>query len=226
MLYTKMKRQKIRDPKKCGDVRTLTRWLCVAGVNVATPTIMTSNDMPIVDLGSLKGMGLVDFQVRFGGPVGRQAERPRCLGESWGATGRGLTVTYHDSSTAWRGGCVAQVNAHYFQGAIHVEGPGGALAPMLGETREVRLLEYLEENDTPVLGTPEGTFLRCYGSTVEFFAGAVRAVECAGAWRIGGWLCACLPVGFGGSRCRRAGGRHDVYKPSVSFGGRVGSAYP
>ena len=103
--------------------------------------------------------------------------------------------------TSWlkacRGGCVAQVNAHYFQGAIHVEGPGGALAPMLGETREVRLLEYLEENDTPVLGTPEGTFLRCYGSTVEFFAGAVRAVECAGAWRIGGWLARVFPSDSG-----------------------------
>lgn len=34
-----------------------------AGTNVACPTIMTTNDMPIVETNGLKALGLVDFQI-------------------------------------------------------------------------------------------------------------------------------------------------------------------
>ncbi|HTE22230.1 MAG TPA: dipeptidase PepE [Candidatus Limnocylindria bacterium] len=34
-----------------------------AGSNVACPTIMTTNDMPIVELGNFEAIGLVDFQI-------------------------------------------------------------------------------------------------------------------------------------------------------------------
>jgi dipeptidase E len=52
-----------------------------------------------------------------------------------------------------------QINAHYLDpdpGSTH-----------MGETREVRLREFLEENDTPVVGLREGAMLRVEGSTVH-----------------------------------------------------------
>src|ERR1022692_4373906 len=45
-----------------------------------------------------------------------------------------------------------QINAHY---------PAAEPAsPQTGETRQQRILEFLEENDVPVLGLREGTWLR------------------------------------------------------------------
>ncbi len=82
-----------------------------AGANLACPTIRTTNDMPIVDPGSLRGLGLIPFQV----------------------------------------------NAHYpvVESAV----------PHDGETRQQRIAEFLEENDVPVLGMPEGTWLRVSAAT-------------------------------------------------------------
>ncbi|MGI9102897.1 MAG: dipeptidase PepE [Terriglobales bacterium] len=77
-----------------------------AGSVVASPTIRTTNDMPIVEPPSLVALGLVPFQI----------------------------------------------NAHYLD-------PDPASKHM-GETREVRLREFLEENATPVVGIREGSILR------------------------------------------------------------------
>ena len=45
-------------------VRAGTRYLgWSAGANLACPTIKTTNDMPIVDPGSLEALGLVGFQI-------------------------------------------------------------------------------------------------------------------------------------------------------------------
>lgn len=77
-----------------------------AGSNVACPTIMTTNDMPIVQPPSLAALGLVPFQI----------------------------------------------NPHYLDadpGSTH-----------MGETRETRLREFLEENDVAVVGLREGAMLR------------------------------------------------------------------
>ncbi|MGI8552793.1 MAG: dipeptidase PepE [Dehalococcoidia bacterium] len=80
-----------------------------AGSNLACPTIRTTNDMPIVELPSLKALGLIPFQI----------------------------------------------NPHYQDADPN--------STHQGETREQRLLQFLEENDVPVLGLREGAWLRRTG---------------------------------------------------------------
>jgi dipeptidase E len=77
-----------------------------AGTNLATPSIRTTNDMPIVQPPSFEALGLVSYQV----------------------------------------------NPHYLDAEPE--------STHKGETREQRLTEYLEENDTPVIAIREGSALR------------------------------------------------------------------
>jgi len=80
-----------------------------AGTVIASPTIKTTNDMPIVQPASFEALGLVPFQI----------------------------------------------NCHYLD-------PDPASRHM-GETRETRLREYLEENDVPVVGLREGSWIEVEG---------------------------------------------------------------
>ena len=88
-----------------------------AGSNVASPTIRTTNDMPIVQPDSFDALGLVPFQI----------------------------------------------NPHYLdpQDSTH-----------MGEAREKRLREYLEENDTPVVGMREGVWIRVEDGSAQL--GGIR----------------------------------------------------
>ena len=84
-----------------------------AGSNVATPTIKTTNDMPIVEPPSFAALGLVSFQI----------------------------------------------NPHYLDPDPN--------SKHMGETREERLIQFLEENATPVVGLREGAMLRIENGEVE-----------------------------------------------------------
>jgi len=84
-----------------------------AGINLAGPTIRTTNDMPIVEPPSFDALGLVPFQI----------------------------------------------NPHYLD-------PDPASSHM-GETREQRLVEFLEENDRVVVGLREGGWIRVEGARGE-----------------------------------------------------------
>jgi dipeptidase E len=84
-----------------------------AGINLACPTIRTTNDMPIVEPRSFDALGLVPFQI----------------------------------------------NPHYLDpepGSTH-----------MGETREQRIVEFLEENDRVVVGLREGAWIRVRGAHAE-----------------------------------------------------------
>lgn len=84
-----------------------------AGSNVAGPTIMTTNDMPIVRPPSFDALGLVPFQI----------------------------------------------NPHYFTGQVHVKRDDG-YHEHFGETRDERIREFHELNETPVIGLWEAGILR------------------------------------------------------------------
>jgi dipeptidase E len=89
-----------------------------AGINVAGPTIRTTNDMPIVETAGLGALSLVPFQI----------------------------------------------NPHYLD-----PDPGSR---HMGETREDRIREFLEENDVPVVGLREGGWLRVDGAAGRVGGGA------------------------------------------------------
>lgn len=93
-----------------------------AGSVVACPTIMTTNDMPIVVPPSLEALGLVPFQV----------------------------------------------NPHYLD-------PDPSSTHM-GETRETRIREYLEENDRVVVALREGAMIRVDGGAARLLGSAAARV--------------------------------------------------
>jgi dipeptidase E len=66
-----------------------------------------------------------------------------------------------------------QVNAHYYAGTNFVR-HGDQLVEQFGETRDDRLREFHEENETPVVGLGEGGILRVESSRIELVGAAAR----------------------------------------------------
>jgi dipeptidase E len=66
-----------------------------------------------------------------------------------------------------------QVNPHFTPGQTFLK-VGDEFVPHFGETREDRLREFHEENDTPVVGLWEGGVLRVEGGRVELAGAAAR----------------------------------------------------
>jgi dipeptidase E len=66
-----------------------------------------------------------------------------------------------------------QVNPHYYTGSNWVR-HGDEFVEHFGETRDDRIREFHEENDTPVVGLWEGGVLRVEGSRVEPIGAAAR----------------------------------------------------
>ena len=57
-----------------------------------------------------------------------------------------------------------QINPHYFAGPTYIDMGEGKYIPYGGETRDVRLREFHEMNDTPIVALWEGEILRIEGS--------------------------------------------------------------
>ena len=63
------------------------------------------------------------------------------------------------------------MNAHFYSGHFFLKTGEGEYTEHYGETREERIHQFHEENETPVLGYAEGYILRCYGKRVELLGG-------------------------------------------------------
>jgi dipeptidase E len=66
-----------------------------------------------------------------------------------------------------------QVNPHYYGGSNYVK-DGEAFVEHFGETRDDRLREFHEENETPVVGLWEAALLRLEGGRWTLHGGAAR----------------------------------------------------
>ncbi len=66
-----------------------------------------------------------------------------------------------------------QINAHYYTGANWVK-HGDTLIEHFGETRDDRIREFHEMNDTPVVGLWEAGVLLCDGATVKLHDAPAR----------------------------------------------------
>ncbi len=67
-----------------------------------------------------------------------------------------------------------QVNPHYYTGKHFVKAADGSYHEHFGETRDDRLREFHELNDTPVVGLWEAGLLRCEDGRVELSAAPAR----------------------------------------------------
>jgi len=67
-----------------------------------------------------------------------------------------------------------QVNPHYVKGAMSYQDEDGKYHTHFGETRDDRLREFHEENNTPVIGLWEGGILDCDGKHINLIGTPAR----------------------------------------------------
>lgn len=109
-LLDRLQRSSLVEPIRARVLEGMPYLGSSAGTGVAAPTIMTTNDMPIVKPLTFDSLGLVPFQM----------------------------------------------NCHYLD--------ADPASKHMGETRETRIREFHEENDTPVVGLREGSWLEVEGT--------------------------------------------------------------
>ncbi|MEE2718981.1 MAG: dipeptidase PepE [Planctomycetota bacterium] len=66
-----------------------------------------------------------------------------------------------------------QINAHYYDGQIHVKA-GDGFVEHFGETRDDRIREFHEMNETPVVGLWEGGLLEIDGGSMRLVGSSAR----------------------------------------------------
>lgn len=163
------------------------------GIDVASAHRSTEPDRAILDadvvmmgggntfrlLDSLHGLGVLD---RLGANV--RAGRTRYMGASAGTnvacpsirTTNDMPIAAPPSFSAL-GLVPFQINLHYVD--------ADPRSRFMGETREERVLEFLEENECPVLALYEGSWLRVSGSNARL-TGPARLFERSGARSLDG----------------------------------------
>jgi dipeptidase E len=109
-LLDRLQRSSLLEPIRTRVLEGMPYLGSSAGTGIAAPTIMTTNDMPIVKPSTFDALGLVPFQM----------------------------------------------NCHY----LEVD----PQSHHMGETRETRIREFHEENDRPVVGLREGSWLEVEGT--------------------------------------------------------------
>jgi len=67
-----------------------------------------------------------------------------------------------------------QINTHYYFGETNVKHADGSLQPHFGETRDERIAEFHEVNDTPVVGLWEGGILRVADGGIDLLGAPAR----------------------------------------------------
>jgi len=67
-----------------------------------------------------------------------------------------------------------QVNPHYFSGSTFYQDAAGQYQAHFGETRDERIREFHEENQTPVVGLYEGGLLKCENNRIELIGTRAR----------------------------------------------------
>lgn len=89
-----------------------------------------------------------------------------------------------------------QINPHYYSGAVQIEDGCGGWMPHYGETRDQRISEFLEENEGPVLGMPEGAILSVREGLVKLVFESARWLH--SSTEVADFIAPCeLPLLFG-----------------------------
>ncbi len=146
----------------------------VAGVAPGAEGAKALETAPAVFVGGGNTFRLLDALQRTGllEPLRRRAEEGMpYLGSSAGSVIAAPTLkTTNDMPIVQPRGFESlglvpfQINAHYFD--------ADPASTHMGETREERLVQYLEENETPVVGLREGAWIRVEGAAARVEGGA------------------------------------------------------
>jgi len=126
-----------------------------AGANVVCPTIMTTNDMPIVQPKSFYAMNLVPFQINphYVGDKAYYAEENTSLAKEFAEKG-------FFGRLKFLGGEIIKQLQELIK-----------LVEYKGETRDQRIEEFFQENVTPVVGLRDGTALDIEDDKVRILGG-------------------------------------------------------